>query len=117
MSFSDYDSYDYARFGFDPSIFRVADSFKSTWRNDAAWEDARIRFWYRKFYSETRRGQLMVLRDDASALYENQYHRGAVTTDILSRNFPIFLELLSKIHVLLWVLIVLGGLILIRPWR
>jgi hypothetical protein len=117
ISFSDYDSYDYARFGFDPSIFRVGDNSKLIWRNDTAWEDARIRFWYRKFYTETLRGRLMVLRDDEPALYENQYHRGAITTDILSRIFPIFLKLLSKIHVLLWVLIVLGVLILVRLWR
>jgi len=117
ISFSDYDSYDYARFGFDPFIFRIGDNSKSIWRNDTAWEDARIRFWYRKFYTETLRGRLMVLRDDEPALHENQYHRGAVTTDILSRNFPIFLKLLSKTHVLLWVLTVLGVLILIRLWR
>jgi len=117
ISFSDYDSYDYARFGFDPSIFRVGDISPSIWRNDTAWEDARVRFWYRKFYTETLRGQLMVLRDDKPALYEHQYHRGAVTTEILSRNIPIFLNLLSRIQILLWILIVLGGLVLIHLWR
>ncbi len=117
VSFSDYDSYNYARFGFDPSIFLARDTSDSIWSNDTAWEDARIRFWYRKFYTETRRGQLMVLRDDEPALYDAQYYRGTTTTDLLSQSMPVFLNVLRKIHILLWVLIVLGGLILMRLWR
>jgi hypothetical protein len=79
-----------------------------------AWKDARTRFWYRKFYTETRSGQLMVLRSDQPAIFDSQYHRGISTADLLSQNVPIFLRMLSKIHVLLWVLIVLAALILMR---
>jgi hypothetical protein len=59
----------------------------------------------------------MVLRDDEPKLYDNQFHRHPELADIVSRNAPLFLNLLGRIHALLWVLIVLGGLILMRVWK
>jgi hypothetical protein len=54
--------------GFNPSIFAYDDRH-DVWENDTAWRDASDRFWYRRFYQETRTGQLMVLRSDAPELY------------------------------------------------
>jgi len=55
--------------GFDPDIFKPAGDSDFLWSNEADWLEARTRFWYRKFYSETRTGQLMVLRPDEPILY------------------------------------------------
>jgi|SRR5579872_107771 len=63
ISFSDYDES-----GFDPAIFKSEDS-GWIWLNDSDWWEATTRFWYRKFYGETRTGQLMVLRPDEPILY------------------------------------------------
>ena len=65
VSFSDYhDS------GFDAAIFESESFSDSIWYNDSDWREARTRFWYRKFYTETRTGQLMVLRPDEPILYD-----------------------------------------------
>jgi hypothetical protein len=55
--------------GFDPTIFKSENDSDSIWANDSDCREARTRFWYRKFYSETRTGQLMVLRPDEPILY------------------------------------------------
>lgn len=60
---------DSPRNGFDPAVFSADDvddpfSFREN-DNFQAW----VRFWYRKFYAETRAGQLMVLRPDEPELY------------------------------------------------
>jgi hypothetical protein len=60
---------DYTDSGFDPSVLEGADESDSVWFNDSHWCEARTRFWYRKFYTETRTGQLMVLRPDEPILY------------------------------------------------
>jgi hypothetical protein len=97
---------DYSGCGFDPDVFQTADASKFIWSNDSAWVRAKLRFWYRKFYTETITGQMMLLRPDEPEIYEyeSKQERGPDTVAIL----------LKKIHVLLWVLVVLGGLILIR---
>jgi hypothetical protein len=119
--------------GFDPSIFSLKEIPEPFWLSSSARRDAEIRFWYRKFYTETREGQFMVLRDDQPEIYESQYHRGPSAVATLPPrpdNFENVLELspqtassennlkplLRKIHILLWVLVALGGLILIRLW-
>ena len=48
----------------------VSDDSDFIWRNDSHWREAWARFWYRKFYTETRTGQLMVLRPDEPTLYQ-----------------------------------------------
>jgi hypothetical protein len=54
--------------GFAPSLLKTWDCEDRRFRDNLmqeAWE----RLWYRKFYTETRTGQLMVLRQDYPALY------------------------------------------------
>lgn len=46
--------------GFDPSFFVSGDDPTPTWSNERGWWEATTRFWYRKFYTETRTGQLMI---------------------------------------------------------
>lgn len=67
VSFSDYHNS-----GFDPTIFKSHDDSDSIWFNDSDWREANTRFWYRKFYTETRTGQLMVLRPDEPILYHHE---------------------------------------------
>ncbi|SRR5712692_1902711 len=105
---------DYHESGFDPDIFTSHDQSDAIWSNEKAWDGANARYWYRKFYTETRIGQLMLLRDDEPKLYDYQRHPGPDMAVLLSQKM---LNSLTKIHALLWVLIVLGGLILMRLWR
>jgi len=95
VSFSDFPGS-----GFDPSLlWAVDESVLSGWSSERARRKAETRFWYRKFYAETRTGLMMVLRKP-----ELSERWNLDTTD----------RLLRKIHVLLWVLIALVGLVLIR---
>jgi len=57
---------------FDPAVFKSESDSDFVWFNDADWREARARFWYRKFYTETRTGQLMVLRPDEPTLHQFQ---------------------------------------------
>jgi hypothetical protein len=59
VSFSDYHEN-----GFDSAVFVSGDDSNSIWMHETGWWEARTRFWYRKFYAETRTGQLMMLRPD-----------------------------------------------------
>src|SRR5579859_1715434 len=63
VSFSDYHGN-----GFDPAIFESDEGHDDIWRNDSEWREATTILWYRRFYSETRTGQLMVLRPDEPLL-------------------------------------------------
>ena len=58
--------------GFDPDIFKTDEETDFIWSNDLNWSEAWTRYWYRKFYNETRTGQLMVLRPDEPPLYHYQ---------------------------------------------
>lgn len=86
--------------GFEPTCFFEHD-------NSDPRAEAETRFWYRKFYTETRAGQLMVLRKDAPKLYDYDSQREPQTVSAL----------LKRIQILLWILIGIGGLILARLWR
>jgi len=64
--------------GFDPTIFSSGGDLNCfpdggdsdpIWFRDEGWKAAQLRFWYRRFYQETRIGQLMALRSDEPALY------------------------------------------------
>jgi len=95
--------FDYPGNGFDPSLFGAEDdSLSLGWSSEAACRKARTKFWYRKFYMETREGQLMVLRKPELS------DRWGL--DARAR-------LLRKIYVLLWILIALVGFVLISVWR
>jgi len=76
--------------------------------------EADTRFWYRTFYTETRTGQIMVLRRDNPKLFDYESPRKVPDSTSLLENA---LSLLKKIHTLLWILIVLGCLMLIRSLR
>jgi hypothetical protein len=65
---------DWSNNGFDPSLLIPVVESDPTWRSSNAWHEANDRFWYRKFYTETRSGQLMVLRPDTPFPY--YYHEG-----------------------------------------
>ena len=54
---------DYRGSGFDPSLFEAEEYSFFNRSREAAWRRALTKFWYRKFYTETRMGQLAVLRD------------------------------------------------------
>jgi hypothetical protein len=60
---------DYSDSGFDPSIFESNEESRPIWMNEPEWDEAWARYWYRKFYTETQTGQLMVLRPDAPILF------------------------------------------------
>jgi hypothetical protein len=66
--------------------------------------EARECYWYRKFYTETMAGQLMVLRSDKPWLYYFERPTRDLTSDVT-------LAVLTKLYYLLWVFIpVLGAI-------
>ncbi len=90
---------DYSDSGFDPSVFESNENSDPIWRNHPEWDEAWVRFWYRKFYAETRTGQLMVLRPDEPLLY----HYERPQTQDLTREMQFATQL--KMYRLLWVAI------------
>lgn len=98
--------------GFDPSVFEPPDDARPIWTNDPQWDEAWVRYWYRKFYTETRTGQLMVLRPDKPELY---YIEGR-GPDVIGQ-LRIAIGLLGKIHFLVWVLVILAALELVLRWK
>ena len=59
----------WASSGFNPSIFEANEDERPIWGSHPAWGAAWVRYWYRKFYTETVTGQLMMLRPDEPTLY------------------------------------------------
>src|SRR5262249_39513529 len=53
---------------FSPSVLKKRE-FHSNWLDAKSWAEADTKYWYRKFYSETRIGQLMGLRSDKPELF------------------------------------------------
>lgn len=51
--------------GFDPAFFKPAYESCGVWASDEFVGDAKVRWWYRKFYQDTDAGQLTALREDA----------------------------------------------------
>ena len=94
--------------GFDPSIFTAYEADLWNWADDSDWEEARVGYWYRKFYQETQTGQLMVLRPDKPTLH--YYARGTEPNPSQGKEEDIR-SLLSKIYILLWVLVVVTVLL------
>jgi len=82
-----------------PALYKDPEIHNHRFR-DEAWE----RYWYRKFYTETVAGQLMVLRSDEPSLY----YFGRPTRDLTP---DVALTVLTKLYYLLWVFIpVLGAI-------
>lgn len=71
---------DWLRSGFDPAILIARDD-DPTWAAEESWSAAIDSFWYRKFYSETRTGQLMALRPDKPPLYHCEEPNPSVATE------------------------------------
>jgi hypothetical protein len=105
---------DNPRSGFDPSVFDALDDREPLYSNQTAWYEAKTRFWYRKFYTETQMGQTMLLRRDNPKLFDYEPPQKGPDSISLIQNA---LSLLRKIHTLLWVLIVLAFLMLLRSLR
>lgn len=95
--------------GFDPGIFCAADDIAAIGRHEQARREAETHYWYRRFYTETKAGQIMTLRRDNPKLYGNNPEPEPKP--------DLTVILLNKIHTLLWVLVVIAALILIRYWR
>jgi hypothetical protein len=70
---------DYPESGFDPSVFLPDD--------DEPWRQAWVRFWYRKFYTQSEFGQLMGLRPDAPELYYYPSRLGTNSIQVLQAEF------------------------------
>lgn len=66
--------------GFDPSVFESEEPTEDRWENETEWWEARLWLWYRKFYQDTRTGQLMVLRPDKPTLH--YYSEGRWRPDV-----------------------------------
>lgn len=94
---------DYAGSGFDPAIFG---SFEEGDDGDE-WFAAWAAFWYRRFYQETRIGQLTVLRPDKPELHYYPEGRALNSRDELS-------ESLKQIRTGLWIAVALLALIAYR---
>lgn len=94
---------DYSDSGFDPSVFEANDDSRPIWRNHPEWDEAWVRYWYKKFYTETRTGQLMVLRPDEPILYH--YERSQARD--IAREVQLVTTL--KMYRLLWVALPLLG--------
>lgn len=89
--------FDHHDSGFDPSVFAKPDHSDPTWFDEPEWDEAETRFWYRKFYSETHTGQLMVLRADEPTLY----HYERPQSQDVARDLQVVT--LVKMYRLLWV--------------
>lgn len=60
---------DHSGSGFDPRSFVTDVDSAPIWFSEKGWSDARLRYWYRKFYRDTATGQMMVLRSDEPDLF------------------------------------------------
>jgi hypothetical protein len=103
---------DYGDSGFDPTIFETSDYKDVIWGNEAHWDEANTRYWYRKFYTETRTGQLMALRADDPPLF--YYERTG--PDVMAALGVLQLSLL-RIKLILWILVAISVINLVIHWK
>lgn len=100
---------DYHGNGFDPDVFERSLSKDVLWGRERSFEEADAAFWYRKFYTETRTGQLMVYTPDAPLHY---YSEGRWNP--LSAFMAVERRLASLQTLLGWLLLFVGiGLLLV----
>jgi hypothetical protein len=102
--------------GFDPSLLMTSQDDDPVWSDERDWREAFERFWYRKFYRETRTGQLMVLRPDEPPLYYYPEGRTNAAAGIEAW-FAEAQRLLVGIRFALWLLVVLAVIEMIRRWK
>jgi hypothetical protein len=100
--------------GFDPSVFGTDDLSDPVWSDAEAVSEASAKYWYRKFYSETPAGQLMVLRSDHPKLF---YHDELREPDVMGALGTTMARTLDGIRTLLWVLVIVTVLSVIIRWR
>ncbi len=93
---------DYLGSGFDPAVFDSGDD-----SSDSDWFLARAAYWFRRFYRETRAGQLMVLRPSMPVLH---YYPDGRPWYKLAASVPSN-GLLRHIPFLLWIVIALLAVI------
>ena len=107
---------DYHENGFNPSVFTSDNRPPAIWIYDSERKEALTRYWYRRFYMETRTGQLMVLRLDEPVLYFYPEGRADWELPLAVRSIQISLQ---KTHLFLVrvSLMVLLLLLLILLWR
>ena len=102
---------DYSNSGFDPTIFETNDG-EMIWGDETEWDEANTRYWYRKFYTETRTGQLMVLRPDDPQLF--YYERTG--PDVMGAIGALQKSLL-RIKFVLWILVIIAVIDLLVHWK
>jgi len=95
---------------FDPLVFQGADDSPPTWSDEKSRQEAMTKYWYRKFYSDTFTGKLLVLGSDSELFY---YERNG--SDVLGA-LGIIIRSLNTVRILLWVLVTLALLSFIR-WK
>jgi len=100
--------------GFDARIFKADAGWEYELPGERELRKADIKWWYRKFYTETRTGQIMALREDKPELYDYRIYCDPTIAAHLSQNS---LRQFRKVHFLLWVLIALVALVLVRLLR
>jgi hypothetical protein len=84
---------------FDPLVLERPTLYKDPKiHNRRYFDEASECYWYRKFYTETMAGQLMVLRADKPSLCYFDRHTRDLTPDVT-------LAVLTKVYYLLWVVI------------
>jgi hypothetical protein len=83
----------------EPLILKREPDSEPIWRSHAYFSEALERYWYRKFYTETMTGQLMVLRPDEPILY---FYDRPQTRDVLRELQTVTMV---KTYRLLWVAI------------
>jgi hypothetical protein len=99
--------------GFTPSVFVADDQDADDWSfTNQQWRDAKLRFWYRRFYLETTTGQLMVLRPDRPKLHH--FPEGHWRPDVA---FAALQQKLSSIRIALGILILAAALDLYLRWH
>ena len=78
----------------------------------ADWDEADTRYWYRKFYTETRTGQLMALRPDDPRLF--YYERTG--PDVMGA-IGVLQQSLLRIKFVLWILVIISVINLVIHWK
>ncbi|TAM80881.1 MAG: hypothetical protein EPN47_13425 [Acidobacteria bacterium] len=100
--------------GFDPSIFSAPDEDDPFSIRENAKFEAWLSYWYRKFYTETRTGQLMVFRPDEPPLYfypDGRWRWGSISAVARLE------QKLRNVSYLLVALVVIALLSLIHWWH
>jgi len=103
---------DYHDNGFDPSVLETHDYEDMIWGDEAHWDEANTRYWYRKFYTETRTGQLMALRPDDPQLY----HYESTGPDVMGA-IGVLQQSLLRIKFVLWILVIISVISLVIHWK